>query len=186
MGHVRSRCGLCRAVEPLGLVHLPLIPRRSPGPATPLGDRRHELAERLWSRIAGPWCSPPEHPIEQGHCWLWLGALNEDRTYGRFRRGRRAEGLVGPHRAVLELMDGLSCLPGLGPERSDLVACHRCDNPLCCNPAHLSWDTQRENVRDMVRKGRHRWSRRRPRAGGRAYARYLEERSVRDELEQAS
>ncbi|HEY7202436.1 MAG TPA: hypothetical protein VIC57_19610 [Candidatus Dormibacteraeota bacterium] len=176
-------------VEPLGLVHLPLIARRPRGPVTPLGDRRHELAVRLWSKVAGPWCSTPEHPIDANDCWLWLGGLNEDRTYGRIRRGRRDEGLTGPHRAALELMDDIDHLPGMTPDRSELVACHRCDTPLCCNPAHLYWDTQQENVRDMVRKGRHRWSRRRPRAGGRAYARYLEERAVvveLDQLEQAS
>ena len=184
MGHSRGRCVICRVVEPLGVVHLPLMPRRPRGPLTVNGDRCHELAVRLWSKVAGPWCSTPEHPIGPESCWLWLGALNEDGTYGRISRGRRDQGLAGPHRVVLELMDGIEFPSGEAPDRSRLVACHRCDRPLCCNPRHLFWGTQQINSLDMVRKRRHRWSRRRKSAGRRAYARYLEERAVLVELEE--
>jgi hypothetical protein len=31
---------------------------------------------------------------------------------------------------------------------------HRCDNPPCCNPAHLFVGTQKQNLEDMRRKGR--------------------------------
>jgi hypothetical protein len=173
MGHVASRCGLCRRLEPLGLIHLPIVARRPRGPVTLLGDRSHELAVRLWSKVAGPWSSTPEHEIGPDDHWLWLGAENED-GYGRIRRGRRDEGLTGPHRLVLELMDAVEYLPGTAPDRSDEVACHHCDIPPCMNPAHLYWATQEHNVRDMVQKRRHRWGRHRPSVSGRAYVRYLE------------
>lgn len=74
-------------------------------------------------------------------CWPWT-AGKIPAGYGAFHVRRK---VVGAHRFALETVHG-----PLG----DLLACHRCDNPGCCNPAHLFAGTYSDNVRDMDAKGR--------------------------------
>lgn len=50
------------------------------------------------------------------------------------------------HRRAWELINGK--IP------SGLCVLHACDNPPCFNVAHLRLGTQRENVHDMMNKGR--------------------------------
>lgn len=72
------------------------------------------------------------HKLGPDECWEWLGPRNND-GYGRI-------GLLYAHRVACEREYGQP-----GPEQ---VAMHSCDNPPCVNPAHLSWGTQSQNVRD--------------------------------------
>lgn len=71
-------------------------------------------------------------------CWPWTGKLTAY-GYGYFRRGGK---FILAHREVAGTPDGLDTL-------------HSCDNPPCCNPAHLKPGTKAENNADMVTKGRH-------------------------------
>jgi hypothetical protein len=91
------------------------------------------LAERFWSRV-----------VKQGEdgCWMWTGCVNRH-GYGIINTGERNE---LAHRVAYELTNG-RMLPGE-------YCLHRCDNPSCCNPSHLFTGTQRDNVKDMVSKGR--------------------------------
>ncbi len=41
-----------------------------------------------------------------------------------------------------------------GPVPTGLHVLHRCDNRLCCNPAHLFLGDQAANMADMLAKGR--------------------------------
>ena len=81
-------------------------------------------------------------------CWLWAGRMSGN-GYGQAsgRRGKPA------HRLSYESRHG--------PIPPGMVIMHRCDTPLCVNPAHLRVGTQADNVRDMYIKGR--WCRARRR-----------------------
>ena len=77
-------------------------------------------------------------------CHLWTGSTR--RGYGRFYAGPKARN-ARAHRVALELSLGV-------PIPSGLVVMHKCDNRRCVNPLHLKVGTQRDNILDMMRKGR--------------------------------
>lgn len=82
-------------------------------------------------------------------CWPWQAAKS-GQGYGRFKLDGK---LWSPHRIAAASKEG-----GI-PESASYhgyVVMHTCDNPCCCNPAHLQIGTVSENVRDMDRKGRRR------------------------------
>lgn len=74
-------------------------------------------------------------------CWPWTGY--EEGGYGRFFWEGR---MVGAHELALTFTTGERRTPGLD-------TCHSCNNPVCCNPAHLRFDTRASNVADMIAAG---------------------------------
>jgi hypothetical protein len=82
-------------------------------------------------------------------CWPWTDAASFHRGYGMFRIGWKKK-LMPAHRAVYQVVHGVTL-------KSDDVIMHSCDNPPCCNPAHLSLGTHKTNMHDMISKGRAGW-----------------------------
>jgi hypothetical protein len=78
-------------------------------------------------------------------CWNWTASITGS-GYGQIGRGRAGEGNALSHRLAWEL--------ARGPIPETLQVLHRCDNKLCCNPAHFFLGTQLDNIRDMDAKGR--------------------------------
>jgi hypothetical protein len=78
-------------------------------------------------------------------CWMWSGARLKHRNYGVFYDVAIRRTVLA-HRRAWEVTHG--------PIPAGQSVLHRCDNPPCCNPAHLFLGTQLDNMRDMARKGR--------------------------------
>lgn len=75
-------------------------------------------------------------------CMEWTGGRNSW-GYGLFKV-RTERGRVNrlAHRVAYAMAKG---------DPGKLFVRHACDNPLCCNPAHLSLGTQRDNEHDKGR-----------------------------------
>jgi len=93
------------------------------------------IAAKLWSRVKKGGTN---------ECWPWTGRTT--RGYGRIQTGGRGTPTTAAHRLAFTL----SCYQAI----EGLEVCHSCDNPSCCNPAHLFPGTRLENQRDMASKGR--------------------------------
>ena len=85
---------------------------------------------KFWSRVD---CGP------DFQCWPWAGAANA-KGYGRYQG-------AASHRIAYEFINGEI------PEGH--VLRHKCDNPPCCNPKHLTPGTQYQNLQDMKQRDRH-------------------------------
>jgi hypothetical protein len=97
-------------------------------------DRRAaSLDDRFWSHVRR------SNPNE---CWPWMAS----RSYFGYGRVNVGGEMVAAHRVAWELTNG--------PIPPGLCVCHKCDNPPCCNPAHLFPGSKADNTHDMMKKGR--------------------------------
>ena len=89
--------------------------------------------KRFWSKV---------DVREPDDCWEYTGGKLRD--YG---------GHVIPSGTFLSHRLAYFIKHNVDPGK--MLVCHTCDNPPCCNPAHLWLGTVGDNNRDMVAKGRH-------------------------------
>ena len=89
--------------------------------------------EKFWQKV---------NRTEANQCWEWQGGRHTQ-GYGRFMYQKR---LYFTHRLAM-ILSGVEIPDGM-------VVMHTCDNPSCCNPAHLKVATQKDNMLDKAAKGR--------------------------------
>lgn len=97
-------------------------------------DLTPEQIERFWSKVdrsGGP-----------DSCWEWRGSRKE-KGYGQYALPGVT---LRAHRVAWVLTNG--------PIPDGIIACHHCDNPPCCNPAHVFLGTRADNTHDMLAKKR--------------------------------
>ena len=97
-------------------------------------EQRRPLADRLSDKCE----------VSQDGCWNWTGAVTQH-GYGRMSYRNH---VYRTHRLAAHLWLGLDL------NDSETAVCHTCDNPPCFNPDHLYLGSQKENVQDMVTRGR--------------------------------
>jgi hypothetical protein len=99
------------------------------------------LEIRLWSKV--------DVIDDDTSCWEWKNSRRpKPDNYGQFRWTNpitKKTEVAAASRVALFLTTG---------ELPD-HACHTCDNPPCCRPAHLYDGTHIENMRDRLARGRY-------------------------------
>lgn len=86
----------------------------------------------------------PETPAKW--CWIWPGPVVNDGGYGL---------IYAQDTPFVVYRLSFEWFKGVIPR--GFVVMHECDKPRCWNPGHLFLGTQKENVQDMIRKGRAGW-----------------------------
>jgi hypothetical protein len=124
-------------VKSLGLCYKHYVRLKTHGSVE---DKKHSHAsieQRFWRLV---------DKRSDDECWEWKGQILKG-GYGRLSAGPKGGGAFLAHRLSWQLANKQEI-----PEK--MVVMHKCDNPKCVNPNHLSLGTYMENTWDMISKGR--------------------------------
>ena len=91
----------------------------------------NSIESRFWGKVD-----------KSGECWNWTGS-RKPQGYGQFN----ISGVPRyAHRVSYEL--------AFGRIPAGALIRHKCDNPLCVRPSHLEPGDQKQNMHDMISRGR--------------------------------
>ncbi|MDE2103786.1 MAG: HNH endonuclease [Patescibacteria group bacterium] len=105
---------------------------------------RHIRFPRLKDRFIKSFWARVDSSGGQDACWPWIPPYQVGLGYGRLKLPN----------GMLVLAHRLAYFLETGTDPQDWMVCHRCDNPRCCNPAHLFLGDHQTNMADMRAKGR--------------------------------
>lgn len=98
-----------------------------------MGRPREPVELRFWRHVA-----------KTDGCWLWQGWKDKD-GYGSMEDKASGKKLKA-HRVAYALQRG--------PIPPGMLVRHSCDEPACCNPAHLLLGSTQDNIADRVSRQR--------------------------------
>ena len=93
--------------------------------------KRKSPVERFWEKV----------DVCGDNCWNWLACKRFGYGYLTVKYKK-----IQAHRLSWEYH--------YGPIPKDKFVLHKCDNKGCVNPSHLFLGTQKDNIRDMLKKNR--------------------------------
>jgi hypothetical protein len=97
-------------------------------------DVTPDEAQAFWARVR-----------KTDGCWLWEGPLFQG-GYGQVRIQSFSRVSLRAHRVAYRI--------AIGPIPPGVCVLHKCDNPPCVKPGHLALGSHRDNMREMVERGR--------------------------------
>lgn len=121
-----------------------------------MSRRRYDsMAERLLrNSIRADLVDMHECNLDGDFCWLWLGRLSNN-GYPTFCRRVKSGPRKGKPMTYYAHRESLRVFKGVHMGRR-YVAKHLCNVRSCINPEHLANGSQKSNVRQCVKDGRHR------------------------------